>query len=137
MRRFTIAALALLVSTAAWSGEAEIKAAQSSIQSQIEAFRAGDNARAYEFAAPTIRQIFPTLDRFMSMITGAYQPVWKPQSFSFGRSEELNTTTIAQQVLLVGPDGKNYEALYTLELQPDGTWRITGVSLRGSTAIGV
>ena len=44
-------------------------------------------------------------------------------------------TTIAQQVLIVGPDGKDYEALYTLELQPDGMYRITGVSLRASNTL--
>ena len=44
-------------------------------------------------------------------------------------------TTIAQQVFIVGPDGKDYEALYTLELQPDGVYRITGVSLRASKSL--
>ena len=36
---------------------------------------------------------------------------------------------------IVGPDGKDYEAVYTLELQPDGVWRITGVSLRASNSL--
>jgi hypothetical protein len=38
-------------------------------------------------------------------------------------------------VLIVGPDGKDYEAIYTLELQPDGTYRITSVSLRASKSL--
>ena len=42
---------------------------------------------------------------------------------------------IFQQVLIIGPDGKNYEAFYTLELQPDGRYRITGVSLRASNSL--
>ena len=36
---------------------------------------------------------------------------------------------------MVGPDGKDYEALYTLELQPDGVYRITGVSLRAAKTL--
>ena len=35
-----------------------------------------------------------------------------------------------QRVMLLGADGKDYEALYTLELQEDGVWRITAVSMR-------
>lgn len=32
--------------------------------------------------------------------------------------------------MVTGPDGKDYEAVYTLELQQDGTYKITGVSLQ-------
>ena len=35
----------------------------------------------------------------------------------------------AQKMLVVGPDGKTYEALYSMEKQPDGTWRISGCTL--------
>jgi hypothetical protein len=64
------------------------------------------------------------------MVTGGYKPVQKPQSYSFGRTEWMSSTKVAQEVLLVGPDGTDYVALYTLELQPDGVYRITGVSLK-------
>ena len=131
---FVAAALMLTVSPAL-SGEAEIKSAQQSIDGQLRAFQAGDNALAYSYAAPNVKQIFPTLESFMSMVTGAYQPVHKPKNFAFGKAEELNGTSIAQQVILIGPDGKDYEALYTLQLQPDGVFRITGVSLRASSAL--
>ncbi|QPC88721.1 DUF4864 domain-containing protein [Mesorhizobium sp. NBSH29] len=127
--------LSLAASLPAHSGEAEIAAGQATIQSQIGAFRSGDNARAYSFAAPNVQRIFPTLDRFMGMVTGTYRPVYQPDSFSFGEAREGAPGTIAQQVFLVGPDGKNYEAIYTLELQPDGTFRITGVSLRGAQTL--
>ena len=33
------------------------------------------------------------------------------------------------KVFLVGPDGKSYVALYTLQRQPDGSWRINGCTL--------
>jgi hypothetical protein len=32
-------------------------------------------------------------------------------------------------VLLVGPDGKPVMALYAMERQPDGSWRIDGCML--------
>ncbi len=119
----------------AFAGDAEIKSAQSTIDAQLKAFSRGDNAAAYGYAAPSIQRIFPTVDSFMSMVTGAYQPVYKPRSYSFGKVEEMGASQIIQQVLVVGPDGKDYEAVYTLELQPDGQYKIVGVSLRASNTL--
>jgi hypothetical protein len=136
MRRTIVILLAAwLHATAGNAGEAEIGAAQSTIDSQLKAFQADDGALAYSFAAPAIRQIFPTVESFMGMVTGGYQPVRRPQSYTFGKAEETGAGTIAQQVFVVGPDGKEYEALYTLERQPDGRFLITGCSLRASNAL--
>jgi hypothetical protein len=130
-----LAALPILFAYAAFAGEAEVNAAQSSIAGQLKAFSAGDNAGAYSFAAPNVKRIFPSLDAFMGMVTSAYQPVYRPKSYAFGKVEQLSATSIIQQVLVVGPDGKDYEAVYTLEMQPDGMFRITGVSLRASNSL--
>lgn len=125
----------LSLATSAFAGEAEVKAAQGSIDAQLKAFKAGDNALAYSYAAPNIQRIFPTVDAFMGMVANGYQPVAKPKSYSFGKVEELAAGSVIQQVLIVGPDGKDYEAVYTLEVQPDGTFRITGVSLRAANTL--
>lgn len=136
-QHIAIAATAFFLSTApALSGEAEIRAAQSSIEAQIRAFLAGENETAYSYAAPSIRRIFPTVEQFMAMVKNGYQPVWKPRDFAFGDAKEMSPTSIIQKVLVTGPDGKNYEAVYTLEMQDDGTFRITGVSLRGARTLG-
>jgi hypothetical protein len=141
MRRMLLA-LALLpalfafsFSAAALADDAAVKAAQITIDSQLKAFVADDNESAYSYAAPNVKRIFPTLESFMGMVTGGYKPVQKPLSYTFGKAQQTGPNTIAQQVFLVGPDGKDYEALYTLELQPDGMYRITGVSLRASKSL--
>ena len=130
-----VALAAFLASAPASAGESEVKAAQQVIQNQFEAFLADDAAQAYSFAAPNIKRFFPTQQSFMSMVESGYMPVRRPKSYAFGKSQEMSATSIVQQVLLVGPDGKNYEAVYTLELQPDGTYLITGVSMRASNAL--
>ena len=129
-----LVALSLAVHGAA-AGDAENAAAQSSIEAQLKAFLAGDDAAAYTYAAPNVTRLFPTLEAFMSMVTRGYAPVHQPKSYACGPTEERGNG-LAQQVFVVGPDGKDYEAVYTLELQPDGVWRITGVSLRASQSIG-
>lgn len=136
MLRILLALVLLpLLLTGAPAQDVGIKAAQSSIEAQIGAFLADDDATAYSYAAPGVKKIFPTLEAFMGMVSGAYKPVQKPRSYSFGKSEWTGGSAIAQQVFIVGPDGKDYEALYTLELQPDGVWRITGVSLRAANTV--
>lgn len=135
MRATLLMLSCLAAAVPAYAGEAEVAAGQATIEAQIRAFRSGDNARAYDYAAPSIQRIFPTLDSFMSMVSGAYQPVYKPSTYSFGKSQEPEPGSIVQQVFVTGPDGKDYEAVYTLELQPDGTFRITGVSLRGAQTL--
>lgn len=131
----------LTVAIALWAnpalaGEADIRAAQSAIESQIRAFLAGNEAAAYDIAAPSIKRLFPTLEQFMAMVKGGYKPVWKPRSFAFGKAHEPTAGSVIQQVLVVGPDDRDYDAIYTLELQPDGSYRITGVTLRRATSLG-
>lgn len=121
---------------AAHAGEAEVKAAQTVIDSQIKAFLSDDNAAAYSHAAPTIKQMFPSVDAFMNMVTRGYKPVWKPQTYTFGKSAEIDDRQIMQQVMVTGPDGKDYEAIYTLRLQDDGSYKITGVRLREAVTTG-
>ena len=136
MRRILIA-LAVISGplASAFAGEAEIKSAQGTIDAQLKAFQAGDGETAYSFAAPNVKKIFPSVGIFMSMVENGYQPVRKPRNYSFGKVEEMSPTSIVQQVMIVGPDGKDYEAVYTLELQPDGVYRITGVSLRAANSL--
>ena len=137
MRRalFALALVPMIVASIAFAGDAEIKAAQTVIDSQLKAFLADDGATAYSYAAPNVKRIFPTVDTFMNMVTNGYAPVRKPQSYSFGRVEQTGPASIIQQVLIVGPDGKDYEAVYTLEQQADGSFKITGCSLRASTSV--
>jgi hypothetical protein len=39
-----------------------------------------------------------------------------------------------QRVFITGPDGANYVAEYALQQQPDGTWKINGVTLVKDTS---
>ncbi|WP_295809062.1 DUF4864 domain-containing protein [uncultured Nitratireductor sp.] len=138
MRRLLLTiVLTALAPIFAFAGDAEIRAAQSSIRNQIEAFLAGDNAKAYSYAAPNIKKLFPTLERFMAMVTRSYQPVYRPRNYAFGKSIEPDASTVMQRVLTTGANGKSYEAVYTLERQADGTYRITGVSLKEADALAI
>lgn len=139
LRRTMIAGLAALAatgfSTAAFAGDAEINSARDTITLQLKAFLADDGPLAYSYAAPNIKSMFPTVGTFMRMVTDGYQPVRHPKSYAFGRTREPSPTSVIQEVLIVGPDGRNYSAIYTLELQQDGVFRITSVTLQEARAL--
>ena len=105
-----------------------IAAAQDVIRAQEQAFGRDDAAAAYSYAAPIIKQIFPAPDIFMSMVENSYTPVYRHKSFEFGETK-VDGDWIGQHVHIIDANGEAWEALYTLEQQPDGSYKITGCSL--------
>ena len=127
MRAFVLL-LAFLIGLASPARAADdVAAAQKVIRSQVEAFGRDDAATAYSYAAPAIQEIFPQ-DVFMTMVRGSYAPVYRHRRFEFGEAR-VSDGRIAQRVRIVDAEGVPWEALYTLELQPDGSVRISGCTL--------
>ena len=98
------------------------------IRAQEQAFGRDDAASAYSYAAPAIKEIFPAPDIFMSMVEKTYAPVYRHKSFEFGDSR-TEGSWVAQRVHIIDANGETWEALYTLEQQADGSYKITGCSL--------
>jgi len=107
---------------------ATLEAIQDVIAGQIEAFGANDGERAFSFASPGIRGIFATPDNFMNMVRTGFAPLLRPRRFDF-RDALADGAMIEQHVLIVGEDGRVVLAVYTMERQDDGTWRIAGCRL--------
>ena len=126
-----IAALLVVLSIACTPISAradDVTTAQGVIRAQEQAFGHDDAAAAYSYAAPAVKQIFPAPDIFMSMVQNGYAPVYRHKSFEFGDSK-IEGSSVAQRVHIIDANGEAWEALYTLELQPDGSLKITGCSL--------
>lgn len=109
--------------------DAEAAEFQRIITSQLDAFTADDGAAAYGFAAPNIQRLFPTPEVFMSMVQKGYAPVYRRQSYSFGRIGNEMGGQPTQHVTIIDANGKAWTALYAMERQPDGSWKISGCSL--------
>jgi len=137
--RTMLAALALMFLAAGVRAQemsgADHDAIQGVITQQIDAFRRDDGPAAFAFAAPGIQSQFGTPERFLDMVRRAYPPVHRPRAVEF--SELLQRDGgIVQQVELVGPDGATRLALYTMERDGAGHWRIAGCSLVPSVRVG-
>ena len=127
MRAVAVLLIAVLFALPASAAD-DVAAAQDVIRSQEQAFVHDDAAAAYAYAAPAIREIFPGADIFMFMVQKQYAPVYRHRSFEFGESR-TEGSWIAQRVHIVDANGEAWEALYTLEQQGDGSFKITGCTL--------
>ncbi|MCB1386254.1 MAG: DUF4864 domain-containing protein [Nitratireductor sp.] len=107
---------------------ADRNATQAVIGDQLEAFRSGDHARAYSHAAPGIKSYFDTVDKFIAMVAKGYGPVYAPQDYTFGRNTVIDGE-VYQEVIITDHQGKQWQAVYTLQRQEDGSWKITGVKI--------
>ena len=107
---------------------ADRQAIRDVIQAQLDAFQRDDGHAAFSHASPFVRRMFRTPENFMAMVRRGYAAVYRPRAVTF-----LETRTEAgqtgQMMRFVGPDGVAVTALYVMERQPDGTWKINGVFL--------
>jgi ketosteroid isomerase-like protein len=130
MIRFLVSVLLFVFLLAPVKAEtADQSAFQAVISGQLEAFKKDDGQTAYSFAAPIVKGIFPSAEIFMGMVKRGYEPIYKNTKYVFG---DLATDTLgrpAQHVIITASDGKRYEAVYAMQQQPDGTWKIAGVQM--------
>lgn len=106
--------------------------AQTVIADQLSAFNAGDIARAYSHAAPSIKGFFPNQEKFEAMVQKGYRALYQSGSHVFGRNTFYNSE-LYQEVIVTDQSGKQWQAIYTLRKQDDGTWKITGVKMNPHT----
>ncbi len=127
--------LFLLLAGPAWAQSAvsadDEAAIHSVITQQIDAFRRDDGDAAYAFASPHIQQQFGDPRRFLDMVRRAYPAVHRPRSVDFAELL-VGDDTVVQQVELVGPSGEAELALYSMQRDAAGQWRIDGCVLARS-----
>jgi hypothetical protein len=120
-----VAILALCAAPARAQDPAE--AIRGVISDQIASFEADDFAKAFEFASPTIRQMFGDPDNFGRMVRDGYPMVWRPSGLRFSGLAEREGHLV-QGVLVTDQAG----ALHVLEYEMvpgEGGWQINGVRL--------
>ena len=130
--RTGLAVLLVMMSSPVWAQEVtpdDREAIRTVVQQQLDAFRHDNAAVAFSFASPSIREKFGTPETFMNMVKTAYPPVYRPRHIVF-KELRIIKRTLVQPVLLVGPDNVPVTALYPMQQQPDGVWKIDGCYLQ-------
>jgi len=106
------------------------------IEGQIEALSRDDGVTAFGFASPDIQETFRTPEQFMRMVRSSFKPVYRPRSYTF-ETPIMVDGQHTQPVRFIGPDGRGVVALYQMERQSDGSWRIAGVTLHPTSERGI
>ncbi len=148
LRSTGLACAALLVLVAAYvaplparaappSGEptlatAEWKAIERVIREQLSALKTGDAAKAFSYASPGIRAQFETPANFLDMARTSYGALTAARYTEFLEGAVIEGRVI-QPLRLVAPDNTVLVALYTMEKQKDGRWKIAGCVLAPSS----
>jgi hypothetical protein len=129
MRRFSVLLLLFLIAVPAQAQQVappDRAAIASVIQEQIAAFKLDDAGRAFGYASPAIQAKFGTPEQFMEMVRSGYGQVYRAAEVTF-RDITLEQGVPVQAVEIRGLDGTGVLALYFMERQPDGSWKINGV----------
>ena len=102
------------------------------IAAQREALMSGDGERAFSFAAPSIRSHFGDVSTFMRMVRQSYHALLDARYVEFLEGAMI-AGDIVQPLRLVLPDGTVMVAIYGVQRQADGGWRITACVIAPST----
>lgn len=132
---FAIFAMAVLMAVPAHAdpvSATDTKAVRVVVEAQLDAFAADDAKRAFSYAAPELREMFGTPDRFMAMVRGGYPVVYRPATVTFLNPEWVQGRLV-QGVHLTDSSGVLWLATYRLERQRDKSWRISGCEVLQST----
>ena len=109
--------------------DADALAARAVVSAELQAFASDDAKRAFSYAAPSIRAMFGTPERFLAMVRTGYPVVYRAAGMTFLIPLHVDGDLV-QGVHLTDGDGALWLATYRLERQPDGTWRIAGCDVR-------
>ena len=107
---------------------AEVHQVQAVIAAQLKAFADDDADSAFATATPQVRQAIGDSSRFLALVRGHYPMVYRPVAFGFLQPKE-NEGQVLQTVTLRDHENNTWLAVFSLERQPDRTWRISGCSV--------
>jgi len=103
----------------------DARAIRATIEAQLDAMAAGDEARAFSYASPSIRMQFDDASSFMTMVREGYPMLIRPRETLFSRPQAVEEGVL-QVVHLRDEDGGAWRATYHVQRQPDKSWRING-----------
>ena len=111
---------------------AEWQAIQQVIAAQRTAIIAGEAEKAFSYASPGIQQQFGDAARFLAMVDAAYAALESARYVEFLEGAVIDGIVV-QPLRLIDADNTVRVALYTMEKQANGEWRISSCRIAPST----
>lgn len=114
--------------------KADRSAIQTVISSQLKALETDDSNTAFALAAPEVRKHFGSADTFIAMVREGYPALFRNQSTAFLEAAIVEDDVI-QPLRIIQRDGVVVIALFNMERQSNGDWRIYGCQIAPSDLI--
>lgn len=135
--------LALLMCTAlpvasaiADLNSADVRAIHGVIQSQIQALAQDDAVGAFDLASPDAKERLGTPENFLQIIKEHYSPIYRHRLALFSPPENINGNII-QIVRLTTRDSHVWLAVYRMQRDTEGRWRVDGCQLFETGSVSV
>ena len=136
MKAAAVRFLAIVLITLALSAPvaAQSDGIRATISGQMDAFRADDFDTAFGFAAPNIKSMFGTSDRFGTMVRNGYPMVWKNANVRYLELRELSGN-LWQMVQVEAQDG-SFHYLDYMMVETENGWQIAAVQFLPDPGVG-
>lgn len=108
--------------------ESDTNAIHRVIQNQLRALQQGDGPAAFGLSTPALKARFREAGEFMRMVRRNYQAIYRSNQISFGKLDDVAGLKV-QHVVLVDADGNAHAALFVMEHERDGKWRVASCFL--------
>jgi len=133
---FAMGAYLMSGALAAGLSAADGEAIRAVVQSQLDAFAKDDAVSAFALATPATRGRFGSPDNFLYVVKQHYNPIYSHRLALFSDPELIDGTAI-QVVRLTDRDSRVWLAVYEMQRENDGSWKIDGCQLLETTSISV
>lgn len=102
------------------------------IAAQRDALVRGEKDEAFSFATPAIRKRYGDAEAFMRMVRESYHALLEARYVEFLEGAVI-AGDVVQPLRLVLPDGTVLVAIYGMQRETDGRWRISACVIAPST----
>ncbi|MFC3107108.1 DUF4864 domain-containing protein [Undibacterium arcticum] len=115
---------------------ADTRAIREVVQSQFDAFEDDDAPAAFALTTQASRRRLGSPDDFMRLVKEQYGPIYRHRAVLFSGAQVIGADTLLI-VRLTSPDSHVWIAIYRMERETDGKWKIDGCHLLETTSVSI
>jgi hypothetical protein len=113
---------------------ADVEAIHRVVQSQLDAFAEDDAVKAFDLSTSSTQNLLGTPGNFLQLIKEQYPAVYRNRRAFFSATEIFDEQAL-QVVQLTDPDNYVWVAIYKMQREVDGSWKIQGCKLLETTSV--
>lgn len=114
----------------------DVRSIQAVVRSHIDALTQDDAEQVFESATSATQVEFGSAEDFLQLIKREYRPIYQSRQAIFSYPEVIDGDTI-QMVNVTDDSSHVWVALFRMERDSDGSWKIDGCELLETASIAI